>query len=230
MRAKWLAAMAAALTAFARQRGRRNPRRPRRSRRRARRWRQDAAGYARRYGVTLGRSGGAVARAAGERGVHRPASGRPFASGWSGFRSSIAPALRIVVLLTGTAPVADTSIAVEGMVMPVHVPHRRRGERRRCHPRDAPARARARRLAAQCARHGARPAHRRTGDPGPRGRCGAARPGRDPRPGRGADRGQGALRPGRSRGRRICRWRAARGSRASIRPTASVMPAPPVSR
>ena len=79
---------------------------------------QDAAPYARRYGVTLDQ---AVLRL---RGLQASAAvtdriRQAFRERLVGVSIDHAPTLRIVVLLTGTAPVAQSSFAVDGIVVPI---------------------------------------------------------------------------------------------------------------
>lgn len=79
---------------------------------------QDAAGYARRYGLTLEQ---AVLRL---RALQASAAAtdrirQTFRARLVGVSIDHSPALRISVLLTGTAPVADTSFALEGLAVPI---------------------------------------------------------------------------------------------------------------
>jgi len=79
---------------------------------------QDAAGYAKRYGVTTDE---AVLRL---RGLQASAAvtdviRQTYRERLVGISIDHAPALRIVVLLTGNAAVADTSFALDGLVVPI---------------------------------------------------------------------------------------------------------------
>jgi hypothetical protein len=79
---------------------------------------QDAAGYARRYGVTLE---AAVLRL---RALQASAAvtddiRQTYRERLVGVSIDHAPLFRLVVLLTGTDPVADTSITVDGLVVPI---------------------------------------------------------------------------------------------------------------
>ena len=117
MRAKWLAAMAAALTGFA-PAVIAQPAAPAPVQTASEALAQDASAYARRYQVTPDE---AVARL---RALQASAAitdrmRQGFGERLVGISIEHQPALRIAVLLTGTGPVADTSIAVEGMVLPV---------------------------------------------------------------------------------------------------------------
>ena len=79
---------------------------------------QDAAGYAKRYRLTIDeaiiRLRALQASAAVTDGIRKTYRDRLV-----GISIDHAPTLRIVVLLTGTTAVADTSIAVESMVLPL---------------------------------------------------------------------------------------------------------------
>ena len=79
---------------------------------------QDAGGYAQRYGVTLDqavlRLRALQASAAATDAIRRDHRDRLV-----GISIDHAPALRIVVLLTGTAAVADASFVLDGLIVPI---------------------------------------------------------------------------------------------------------------
>ena len=79
---------------------------------------QDASGYARRFGVPLDQAVLRL-RALQASAAVTDAIRQTFRERLVGVSIDHAPALQIVVLLTGTAAVADTSIAVGGLVVPV---------------------------------------------------------------------------------------------------------------
>ncbi|MCY7339560.1 MAG: S1 family peptidase [Sphingomonas bacterium] len=79
---------------------------------------QDAGGYARRYRVTPGEALARL-RALQTSAAFTDRLRQTYRERLVGISIDHAPSLRIVVLLTGTAPVAETSIAVEQMVVPV---------------------------------------------------------------------------------------------------------------
>jgi len=79
---------------------------------------QDAAGYARRYGVTPEQAVLRL-RALQASAAVTDSIRQTFRERLVGVSIDHAPSLRLSVLLTGTAPVADTSIAVDGLVLPI---------------------------------------------------------------------------------------------------------------
>lgn len=79
---------------------------------------QDAAEYARRYGVTFDAAIHRM-RAQGESVAATDALRATFADRWAGISIEHLPDYRIVVLLTGTEPVADQAIVAGGMTVPV---------------------------------------------------------------------------------------------------------------
>ena len=79
---------------------------------------QDAVGYAARYRLTPDEAIVRL-RALQASAAFTDRIRETFRDRLVGISIDHAPALRIVVLLTGTAAVADSSIAVEGMVLPV---------------------------------------------------------------------------------------------------------------
>ncbi|MGA1799243.1 hypothetical protein VH567_10745 [Sphingomonas sp. 4RDLI-65] len=79
---------------------------------------QDAAEYARRYGVTFDAAIHRM-RAQGESVAATDALRATFADRWAGISVEHLPDYRIVVLLTGSEPVADQAIGAGGMTVPV---------------------------------------------------------------------------------------------------------------
>ena len=79
---------------------------------------QDAAEYARRYGVTFDAAIHRM-RAQGESVAATDALRATFADRWAGISIEHLPDYRIVVLLTGSEPVADQAIVAGGMTVPV---------------------------------------------------------------------------------------------------------------
>ncbi|HEU4876713.1 MAG TPA: hypothetical protein VFT07_02595, partial [Sphingomicrobium sp.] len=79
---------------------------------------QDAGSYARRYSLPLEEAVSRL-RALQASAAFTDRLRHTFRARLVGVSIEHQPALRIVVLLTGNAPVADTSIAGEGIVLPV---------------------------------------------------------------------------------------------------------------
>ena len=79
---------------------------------------QDATGYARRYGVTIDQAVLRL-RALQASAVVTDSIRQTYRERLVGISIDHAPMLRVAVLLTGTAPVADTSIMVDGLILPI---------------------------------------------------------------------------------------------------------------